>query len=136
MSPGRPPPPSRDDGARVGPLPLIIVGVGNLGRWLATCSELPRQGCRVIGLFDSDQEKVGERVGPEPIRHVSELQPLGGSFPYAIGVITTPPEAAQEVAVRMVAAGIRSILNFSGVSVRVPADTVVRDCDFSRELIL
>ena len=52
----------------------------------------------------------------------------------AIGVIATPATAAQEVADRMVEAGLRSILNFAPAVVAVPRGVTVRKVDLAIEL--
>ena len=52
----------------------------------------------------------------------------------AIGVIATPAVAAQDVVDRMVATGIRSILNFAPAVLSVPAGVDVRKVDLSIEL--
>jgi len=49
-------------------------------------------------------------------------------------VIATPAEAAQDVADRLVAAGVRSILNFAPVVLTVPEDVEVRKVDLAVEL--
>ncbi len=49
-------------------------------------------------------------------------------------MITTPAEAAQDTADRLVAAGVRSILNFAPTLVTVPDDVDVRAVDLSLEL--
>ncbi|MBE7560492.1 hypothetical protein HS125_16740 [bacterium] len=51
-----------------------------------------------------------------------------------VGIITVPAHAAQDVAERMVAAGIRGILNFAPVRLRVPADVYVEDLDMTTSL--
>ena len=52
----------------------------------------------------------------------------------AIGVVATPAGAAQEVVDRLVAAGVRSILNFAPALVTVPPDVQVRKVDLAVEL--
>ena len=52
----------------------------------------------------------------------------------AIGIISTPAPAAQEVADLMVAAGIRSILNFAPAVITVPPEVSLRKVDLSIEL--
>ncbi|MCW2829513.1 MAG: redox-sensing transcriptional repressor Rex, partial [Aeromicrobium sp.] len=52
----------------------------------------------------------------------------------SIGVIATPGAAAQDVADRLVAAGITSILNFAPALVQVPEGVDVRKVDLSIEL--
>jgi redox-sensing transcriptional repressor len=83
---------------------------------------------------DDDPTKVGERVGELTIHHLDDLGDLVLSLDIAIGVIATPASAVQEVADRMVAAGLRSILNFAPAMVSVPPGVSVRKVDLAVEL--
>src|SRR5207237_8059186 len=88
--------------------PVAIVGVGNLGHALANYRGFGERGFRVVALVDSDSGKVGERVNGLTIRHVDDLPKIVREGDVAIGLICTPAAVAQDVAERMVAAGIRS----------------------------
>jgi redox-sensing transcriptional repressor len=114
--------------------PIVIAGIGNLGHALANYKGFPERGFRVAGLVDSDLAKVGERVGDLEIRHVDELPALVREHQIAIGMIATPATAVQDVADRMVAAGIRSILNFAPAVIAVPPGVSVRKVDLAIEL--
>jgi redox-sensing transcriptional repressor len=83
---------------------------------------------------DTDPSKVGERVSGLEIRLLDELPELARAGNVAIGVIATPAAAAQQVAERMVEAGIRSILNFAPAMLSVPAEVTVRKVDLAVEL--
>jgi len=113
---------------------IVIVGIGNLGHALANYKGFAERGFRVAGLVDSDRAKVGEMVGGIPIRHVDDLPELVAAEQIAIGVIATPAAVVQEVADRMVGAGIRSILNFAPAVIAVPAGVSVRKVDLAIEL--
>jgi redox-sensing transcriptional repressor len=52
----------------------------------------------------------------------------------AIGIIATPAVAAQDVADRLVAAGITSILNFAPAIISVPPEASLRKVDLALEL--
>jgi redox-sensing transcriptional repressor len=114
--------------------PVVIVGIGNLGHALANYSGFASRGFGIVGLFDADPAKVGERVGNHVVRPYSDLEKVVREHRVAIGVIATPATAAQEVCDRMVAAGITSILNFAPVVLRVPPGIDVRKVDLSTEL--
>jgi redox-sensing transcriptional repressor len=113
---------------------IVIVGIGNLGHALANYKGFAERGFRVAGLVDSDRAKVGEVVGGIPIRHLDDLPELVAAEQIAIGVIATPAAVVQEVADRMVGAGIRSILNFAPAVSAVPAGVSVRKVDLAIEL--
>jgi redox-sensing transcriptional repressor len=114
--------------------PVVIAGIGNLGHALANYKGFTERGFEVVALVDNDPGKVGEAVGGLTVRHVEDLGQIVAEADVAIGVISTPASAAQEVADRMVAAGIRSILNFAPSVIVVPAAVSVRKVDLSIEL--
>jgi redox-sensing transcriptional repressor len=114
--------------------PIVIAGIGNLGHALANYRGFPERGFRVAALVDVDPSTIGQRVGELPIHHVDDLAELVRSLGIAIGVIATPAAAVQDVADRMVRAGIRSILNFAPAVIVVPEGVSVRKVDLAVEL--
>jgi redox-sensing transcriptional repressor len=114
--------------------PVAIVGIGNLGHALANYSGFGSRGFRVAALLDAAPERCEESVAGIPVRSFDELDAVLAETPIAIGVIATPAAAAQEVADRLVAAGITSILNFAPTTLAVPAGVSVRKVDLSVEL--
>ena len=114
--------------------PVVIVGLGNLGHALANYGGFSSRGFRVVGLVDADPRIRGERVADldvEPLELLDDVVRRTGAL---IGVIATPATAAQEVCDRLVAAGIRGVLNFAPVLLSVPADVDVRKVDLALEL--
>jgi redox-sensing transcriptional repressor len=111
-----------------------IAGIGNLGHALANYKGFEARGFRVAALFDVDPAKIGERVGHVRVAHLDELPRLVSDLGISIGVIATPPSAVQEVADRMVEAGLRSILNFAPAPVAAPPGVSVRSVDLAVEL--
>ena len=113
---------------------ILIAGVGNLGRALAHYKGFAERGFRVAALVDVDPDKVGKRLDDLEIRPIEDLEALATDHGVAIGVIATPAFAAQEVADRMVSAGIRSILNFAPAVVTSPEGVTIRKVDLATEL--
>src|SRR5436190_13320334 len=87
---------------------VVIVGIGNLGHALANYRGFSARGFRIVALFDADPQKVGEHLAGMTVRPMDELDAVVRSDHVAIAVIATPPSVAQEVADRLVAAGVRS----------------------------
>ncbi|HET7482644.1 MAG TPA: redox-sensing transcriptional repressor Rex [Actinomycetota bacterium] len=114
--------------------PAAIVGVGNLGRALASYKGFSERGFRITALFDVDDSIVGQEVGGLPIRHLDDLKDIVADEGISIGIIATPPASAQEVAEKLVDAGVKSILNFAPAVVNVAPDVNVRKVDLSIEL--
>ena len=114
--------------------PVVIVGVGNLGQALANYRGFGDRGFPVAALVDADPARVGETIGDLPVRPVTDLPAIVGELGVAIGVVATPAHVAQEVVDRLVAAGVRSILNFAPASVTIPATVTLRKVDLAVEL--
>ncbi|HLH28170.1 MAG TPA: redox-sensing transcriptional repressor Rex, partial [Acidimicrobiales bacterium] len=91
-------------------------------------------GFRIVALFDSDPARVGERVDGITVRHIDDLAAVAAVTPIAIGIMAVPAAAAQQVADRLVAAGVRSILNFAPAVITVPDRVSLRKVDLSIEL--
>jgi redox-sensing transcriptional repressor len=114
--------------------PVLIAGAGNLGHALSNYRGFTERGFRIAAIVDNSRERVGELIGSITVEHIDRLAAVVRREEVAIGVICTPAGAAQEVADRFVAAGIRSILNFAPAVITVPDNTSVRKVDLSIEL--
>jgi redox-sensing transcriptional repressor len=114
--------------------PLVIVGAGNVGRALAHYDGFRAQGFRVVGIFDTDPAKVGTRLDYLEVEPVRGLAAAVWERGVRIGVIATPPEAAQAVAETLAGSGVTSILNFTPTVLRVPEQVHVRRVDLAAEL--
>lgn len=113
---------------------VVIIGIGNLGQALSNYGGFTSRGFRIVALVDGDPARVGERHGDLTISRLDELPGLIEELQISIGVISTPGGAAQEVADRLVRAGVTSILNFAPTVLSVPDDVEVRKVDLSTEL--
>lgn len=114
---------------------IAILGAGNLGSAIASYDGLRARGFVVAALFDTDERKIGQRIGDLIVRDVADLPRMVTEQQIRFGVIAVPPEAAQEAADRLCSAGIRVILNYSPAFVRVPADVTIHNTDPVRELL-
>ncbi len=114
--------------------PVVIVGVGNLGHALANYRGFGARGFRIVALVDADPGKVGQRVGELAVEALDDLPRIVADREIAIGIVATPAGAAQEVADRLVDAGVTSILNFAPTVVAVPGGVSLRKVDLATEL--
>jgi len=114
--------------------PVVIVGVGHLGHALASYRGLAERGFPVAALIDADPGTVGEEIDGLVVRSIDDLETVVAEHGISVGVITTPASAAQEVADRLVGAGVRAILNFAPAMVSVPDDVSLRKVDLAVEL--
>jgi redox-sensing transcriptional repressor len=114
---------------------LVIVGAGNLGTALCHYSGFSGGTFLVVGVLDSDPNRIGD---PTPagllVEDASRLAEIVKQRNVEIGVITTPPAAAQEVCDRMIDAGLMTILNFAPIRVKAPDEVLVKTVDLKVHL--
>lgn len=114
--------------------PVVIVGMGNLGRALASYGGFATKGFQVVALLDRDPAVVGAMVDDLVIQPMEALDVLVAPGEACIGVIATPASSAQQVADLLVDAGASSILNFAATVIQVPEGVHMRKVDLSTEL--
>lgn len=112
----------------------VLVGVGNLARALLRYQGFRAQGFEIVGLFDADPAKVGqvvEGLAVEPVGQLTERVPV---LKAELGVVTVPGEVAQGVADDLAATGVRGILNFAPVVLRLPPQVRLVTVDLTIQL--
>ncbi|MBE1878641.1 redox-sensing transcriptional repressor Rex [Myceligenerans pegani] len=113
---------------------LAIVGIGNLGHALANYSGYAQRGFQVAALLDASPDVVGTEVAGIRVDDVADLPAVIAERRVSMVVLATPGGVAQGVAEKVVAAGVREILNFAPTALQVPEDVVVRSVDVGGEL--
>jgi redox-sensing transcriptional repressor len=108
---------------------VIVVGVGRLGQAIVEYGGFEPQGFHIVAAFDADPALVGKEVGRVRIRSVDELDEFLRREPVDIGIVAVPARVAQEVVDRLVAAGVRAILNYAPTTAHVPPDVSIRHID-------
>ncbi|MFP4636552.1 MAG: redox-sensing transcriptional repressor Rex [Nitriliruptoraceae bacterium] len=114
--------------------PVVIVGVGNLGRALAWYDGFARRRFAIAALVDADPALIGTEVAGHAVSPPPELPRLVAERGIALAVLATPADVAQRVAEVVVDAGVTAILNFAPVHLDVPDEVTVRTVDLSTEL--
>ncbi|MBN2582814.1 MAG: redox-sensing transcriptional repressor Rex [Planctomycetes bacterium] len=113
---------------------VALVGCGNLGRALATYPRFEKRGFSIVAVFDNDPRKIGRKVGPHKVQDMSHLSAVCRQKDITLAILAVPAAAAQDVADRLVAAGVYGILNFAIVGLAAPSDVVVSTVALSMEL--
>lgn len=114
--------------------PVIIVGVGRLGQALANYAGFTARGFRVVGLVDSDPDKIGETIGDLTVESTNDLPRIIEEREVAIAILAVPADAGQRVADQLVEAGVTAILNFAPKVIQVPDHVALRKVDLAIEL--
>jgi redox-sensing transcriptional repressor len=116
------------------PWNCVIVGAGKLGRALLNHRDFSLRSYHIIGAFDSDPDKIGDEIAGVTVQNVHRLKEYTEALDAKIGLITTPPAWAQEVADQLVEAGIQGILNFVPARIFVPDHVYLEYVDFFHHL--
>jgi len=111
-----------------------LVGVGNIGSALVSYKEFQKQGFQIEKIFDNDQRKIGSNHKGIVVSDLKDLEDELRGYDIEIVVVAVPAQAAQQVVDRCVAAGIKAILNFAPVNLKVPDDVCLRTENMSMEL--
>lgn len=113
---------------------LALVGVGNLGRALLAYRGFEQQGFKIVAAFDIDQRKVGALVAGLQVEPVENLERRVREHGIQLAIVAVPADAAQAVLDRLVAAGIRAVLNFAPRKLEAPEAVRVSNVDLSIEV--
>ena len=114
--------------------PVILVGAGHLGLALLSYRGFEKEGFEIVAAFDAEPERKREKEIKQPIYGTDELAPFVKQQNVKMAVLTVPAAAAQEVANRLVQAGITGILNFSPMVLSVPERVMVNNVNLAIEL--
>ena len=109
------------------PQPTAIVGAGHLGQALANYQNLGLQGFPIKGIFDTNPKIVGLQMRGQPVLDMDELEAVIKREKIQIAIVTVPAAGAQDVADRLVAAGVIGIFNFAPMDLKVPKGVALRN---------
>ncbi len=113
---------------------LCLIGIGNLGLALSTYRGFKDRGFTITSIFDNNPEKIGMVINGIEVMHIDKIEEIIPQRRTQIGAITVPAPAAQDVADKLVRAGIKAILNFAPVVLNVPPEVELRNVDLSVNL--
>jgi len=113
---------------------VALVGVGNVGSALVSYKEFQKQGFNIKLLFDNDLRKINKNHKGVLVSDVKVLPEKLKKNKIEMVILAVPARAAQEIADLVVSAGVKSILNFAPVQIKVPHDVVLRSVNMATEL--
>lgn len=112
----------------------VLVGAGNLGRALLTHVTVRGGRVRIAAACDSEPSKIGKTYSGVQCENVKELPTIVSCESAILGLLTVPPHVAQHVADLMIVSGIRGIMNFAPVPLKVPRWVICEDVDITAKL--
>ena len=114
--------------------PVVLVGVGHLGSALLAYKGFEKENFEIVAGFDVDVKRNRRKTYSQPILPLDKLEGFVRERKIRMGIVTVPSTVAQDVANRLVAAGVNAILNFAPNVLHVPSNVVVSNVNLAIEL--
>ena len=115
-------------------LDVILIGAGNLGSALLSYPGFREQGLKIRAAFDIDTRKIGQKISDVQIYDIEKIQDFFEKEKIRIAILAVSAFSAQKITDTLVHLGIKCILNFAPIILKVPDDVLVSNVDLSREL--
>jgi len=113
---------------------VALLGAGRIGTALFEYEPFRRRGFHITTVIDNDPAKVGKHLGHIRIRGEDELECALGEERIDLVILAVPAPAAQGLVDRVVAAGVKAVLNYAPVQLRLPGDVALRNVSMLVEL--
>lgn len=105
----------------------VLVGAGRLGSALMAYSGFARYGLQIVAAFENDQRRIGRKIAGCTIRSTMLMKSYVARSQIRLAILTTPAEVAQQMADRLVSAGVKAIWNFTPIRLTAPPGVLVRN---------
>lgn len=116
------------------PWRVALVGAGRIGLALFEYPAFRSRGYDCVAIFDADPDKIGRTWGSLTIRSPDSFEDTVNELDVELVILAVPADAAQEMAIRAVDAGVKGILNFAPIRLNVPPRVPVEDVNLVMEL--
>ena len=114
---------------------IALFGAGHLGKAIGSSDIFADHGFNVVAVFDADPKKVGTKVGGQSVRPIEDADRVISEEDVLVAVLAVPGEAAQELADKLVAAGVKIIFNYSESLLDVPGAVTVHTSNPAVDLL-
>lgn len=111
-----------------------LIGVGSLGNALLNYNFRKSNNVRIGAGFDVNPDLVGTVHAGIPIYSIDELEAQLAIQEIEVAILTVPQEFADEIMDRLIAAGIKGVLNFTPLRFEAPESVRIQNVDLTNEL--
>ncbi len=113
---------------------VILVGIGNIGRALLSYFKSGKSHINIVASFDSDRQKVDRVINNSKCYYIEELSKFVSENNIKTAILCVPASEAQQTADVLMHSGIKGILNFAPVRLKLPANIFVEDVDITMNI--
>ncbi|MBQ2945585.1 MAG: redox-sensing transcriptional repressor Rex [Clostridia bacterium] len=114
----------------------IVVGIGNLGHAIVNNVNFGKRGVKILGIFDSDPEKIGNLCGKHRITDIQTIEEFCEKSRPDIAVLTLPKSQSREMFERLKRCGIKGFWNFTNAEIRSEKGVAVENVHLADSLML
>lgn len=112
----------------------VLIGAGNLGQAIANYSGFRKAGFEIKALFDANPRMIGLKIRDFEILDSEDIEEFIKENDVDIAIMCIPKKGSQELADRLVNAGIKGIWNFVPVDLDVPESVIVENVNLTESL--
>ncbi|MDP4266345.1 MAG: redox-sensing transcriptional repressor Rex [Bacteroidota bacterium] len=113
---------------------VAVIGVGNMGRAITSYLTGRRPKLNIVALFDIDNEKVNRMISGVYCYHIEKLEEIFKKENIKVAILTVPADASQQMATKLVIAGVKGILNYTPVPLKVSSSVFIAEYDIITSL--
>ena len=114
--------------------PVVLVGVGNLGRALLSYRGFAKEGFGIVAAFDVRTLQIKDKRVTQAVYPMTQMRQFVTQNHVRMAILCVPPEEAQEVTNELVEAGVTGIMNFAPSVLQVPDEVTVNNVNLAIEL--
>jgi redox-sensing transcriptional repressor len=108
---------------------MALVGVGFLGHAIANFRGFNSHGFQVKLIFDNNPTVIGTNIAGFIVQDSNKMEEIIQEHKVKVAMITVDSDHAQEVADRLVKSGVKAILNYAPVTIKVPEGVQIQYID-------
>ncbi len=99
---------------------VAVIGAGYLGHALTHYKAFLEQGFHIAAIFDNDPAKIGEQLDDIAVQDMADLEKTIAELDIKMAILVVPANVAQEITDRLIDAGVRAILSYAPIYLKVP----------------
>ena len=109
--------------------PMALVGVGRLGRAILDYKGFALEGFKIVAAFESDPDLIGKTVSGVLVEDIADLETSFKDKKVDIAIVAVPSSDAQVVIDKLIKSGIKAIINYAPICVKVPRGVRLQGID-------
>ncbi len=114
---------------------LVLIGAGNLGKAILNYRMLNRFGFKIENVFDNDSRVIGREISDHKVLDIYQIKKVIKEKGIEIAILAVPPHSAQRVTNMLTDAGIKVIINYTSVPIKVPPEVNIQTTDPIEKLL-